>query len=159
MAMFGQVARRWRPAAIPLAAVTGLLTAYAVVLVVGLPAFERVKPTRRLARIVAGTARPEDHVGMYRLNRWSSSWRFYVDRHSDRLETDAEVAEFFSRPGRHYCAMLRHDYERLAAGGMRLRVIYEETGLFTTTGRSLQAGAAARKDGFIIVTEYAPTGT
>ena len=93
------------------------------------------------------------------MRRWSSSWRFYVGRHSDRLETDAEVAEFFSRPGHHYCAMLRPDYERLAARGMSLRVIYEETGLFTTTGRSLQAGAAARKDSFIIVTENARAGT
>src|SRR5262249_2728051 len=114
IAMFGQVARRWRPAAGPFAAITGLLIAYSVVLVVGLPAFEQVKPTRRRARIVADTARPEDHVGMSRLTRWSSSWRFYVGRHSDRLETDAEVAEFFSRPGHHYCAMLRHDYEQLA---------------------------------------------
>ena len=159
IAMIGQVARRWRPAASPFAAVAGLLTAYVVVLIVGLPAFEQAKPTRRLARIVAHTARPEDQVGMYRLNRWSSSWRFYVGRHSDRLETDAELADFFSRPGRHYCAMLRHDYDRLAAGGMRLHVIYEETGLFTTTGRSLTAGAAAHKDGFIIVTETAPAGT
>ena len=159
IAMFGQVARCWRPAASPFAALAGLLTAYAVVLVVGLPAFEQVKPTRRLARIVAHAARPEDHVGMYRLNRWSSSWRFYVGRHSERLETDAELVEFFSRPGHHYCAMLRHDYDRLAADGLRLRVIYEETGLFTTTGRSLKSGAAARKDGFIIVTENTPAGT
>jgi len=143
----------------PFAATAGLLTVYAVVLVVGLPAFEQVKPTRRLARLVAETARPEDHVGMYRLNRWSSSWRFYVGRHSDRLETDAQVAEFFARPGRHYCAMLRHDYEQLVARGMRLRVIYEETGLFTTTGRSLRAGDKAHKDTFIIVTENSAAGT
>jgi 4-amino-4-deoxy-L-arabinose transferase-like glycosyltransferase len=159
IAMFGQIARRWRPASMPFAATAGLLTVYAVVLVVGLPAFEQVKPTRRLARIVAETARPEDHVGMYRLNRWSSSWRFYVGRHSDRLETDAEVAEFFARPGRHYCAMLRHDYDQLVAHGMRLRVIYEETGLFTTTGRSLTAGDKAHKDTFIIVTENSAAGT
>jgi hypothetical protein len=48
-------------------------------------AFERMKPTRRLAALVASTA--ADHVGMFRLNRRSGSWRFYVGRHSDRLET------------------------------------------------------------------------
>jgi hypothetical protein len=157
IAMFAQVARRWRPASMPYSATAGLLTVYAVVVMVGLPAFEQAKPTRRLARIVATTAKPEDHVAMFRLNRWSSSWRFYVGRHSERLETDAELREFFSRPGHHYCAMLRRDYDHLAAQGLRVRVIYEETGLFTTTGRSLRAGTAAHREGFILVTEDAPT--
>jgi 4-amino-4-deoxy-L-arabinose transferase-like glycosyltransferase len=162
LAMAGQIARRWRPSSVPFAPVAALLAAYAIVITVGLPAFEQVKPTRRLARIVATTALPGDHVAMFRLNRWSSSWRFYVGRPSEALETPAAMRRFLARPGRHYCAMLRRDYDRLAADGMRLRIIHEEPGLFTTTGRGLTSGARARRDGFIVVTEEPepkPTGT
>src|SRR5262245_14033352 len=153
LAMLGQIGREWRPAAVPYIAVAGLLAGYALVITIGLPAFEELKPTRRLARMVAMTAGADDHIGMFRLNRWSSSWRFYVGRHSERLETDADLHRFFATPGRHYCAMLRTDYDRLAEQGFRLRIVHQEEGLFTTTGRTLRRGAAARRDAFIVVTE------
>ena len=153
LTMIGQVARRWRPSPVPFAPVAGLLAAYAVVIAIGLPAFEQMKPTRRLALIIATTARPDDHVAMFRLNRWSSSWRFYVGRHSEALETPAEMRRFFAGPGRHYCAMLRSDYDRLTTDGMRLRVIHEESGLFTTTGRALSSGARAPREQFMVVTD------
>ena len=158
LSMVGQIARRWRPSRIPFAAVIGLLASYALVITIGFPAFEQVKPTRRLARMVATTAGSDDHIGMFRLNRWSSSWRFYVGRHSERLETADELRTFFGKPGRHYCAMMKQDYDRLVAEGFRLRIVYEEKGLFTTTGRSLRAGPRARRDAFIVVTEEAVGG-
>jgi len=157
LAMLGQIGRRWRPPAVPYIAVAGLVGCYAVVITIGLPAFEQVKPTRRLARMVAATAGTDDHIGMFRLNRWRSSWRFYVGRHSDRLETVADLQRFFATPGRHYCAMLRSDYDRLVTQGFRLRILHQEEGLFTTTGRSLRRGAAARRDLFIVVTEESGT--
>jgi hypothetical protein len=56
--------------------------------------------------------------------------------------------------------MLLRDYDRLAAEGFRLRIVHQEPGLFTTTGRTLRAGAAARRDAFIVVSdEPAPPGT
>jgi len=45
----------------------------------------------------------------------------------------------------------------IAAQGFRLRIVHEEKGLFTTTGRALQRGAAARQDAFIVVTEESET--
>jgi len=154
LVMLAQVAQRWRPTALPYAAVAGLLASYVLVITVGLPAFEQLKPTRRLARIVATTAGADDHIGMFRLNRWSGSWRFYVGRRSERLETDADLQMFFARPGRHYCAMMRRDYDRLTAQGFRLRIVQQEEGLFTTTGRALRRGAAAPRDVFVVVTDY-----
>jgi 4-amino-4-deoxy-L-arabinose transferase-like glycosyltransferase len=153
LAMLGQIGRQGRPAAGPYIAVTGLLACHALVITIGLPAFEELKPTRRLARMVATTAGADDRIGTFRLNRWSSSWRFYVGRHSERLETDADLRRFFATTGRHYCAMLRRDYDRLVADGFRLRIVHQEEGLFTTTGRALRRGAAARRDAFIVVTE------
>jgi len=153
IAMMAQVVRRWRPASYPFAAVAGLLASYAIVIAIGLPAFEQMKPTRRLARLVAATAETDDHVAMFRLNRWSSSWRFYVGRHSEKLETSDELRGFFAKPGRHYCAMLLRDYDRLAAEGFRLRIVHQQRGLFTTTGRALRSGATAPRDAFIVVSD------
>jgi len=69
------------------------------------------------------------------------------------METTEQLRMFFARPGRHYCAMMRRDYDQLTAGGLRLKIVHQEPGLFTTTGRALRSGAAARRDTFIIVTE------
>ena len=156
IAMMAQVARRWRPASHPFAAVAGLLASYAIVIAIGLPAFEQMKPTRRLARLVSATAEADDHVAMFRLNRWSSSWRFYVGRHSEKLETSDELRRFFAKPGRHYCAMLLRDYDRLATEGFRLRIVHQQRGLFTTTGRALRSGATAPRDAFIVVSDEPP---
>jgi 4-amino-4-deoxy-L-arabinose transferase-like glycosyltransferase len=156
IAMMAQVARRWRPASYPFAAVAGLLASYAIVIAIGLPAFEQMKPTKRLARLVSATAEANDHVAMFRLNRWSSSWRFYVGRHSEKLETSDELRRFFAKPGRHYCAMLLRDYDRLAAEGFRLRIVHRQRALFTTTGRALRSGATARRDAFIVVSDEPP---
>jgi len=73
------------------------------------------------------------------------------------LETDADLRRFLATPGRHYCAMLRSDYDRLTAQGFRLRVVHEERGLFTTTGRALRGGAAARCVAYIVVMEQSET--
>jgi len=157
LAMLGQIGRQWRPASVPYIAAAGLLACYAVVITVGLPAFEELKPTRRLARMVATAASADDHIGTFKLNRWTGSWRFYVGRHSERLETDADLRRFFATPGRHFCAMLRSDYDRLVAEGFRLRIVHQEEGLFTTTGRALRRGVAARRNAFIVVTDQSGT--
>ena len=49
--------------------------------------------------------------------------------------------------------MLRRDYERVIAGGLRLRAVYEERSLFTMTGRALRAGLRGGADIFIVVIE------
>jgi 4-amino-4-deoxy-L-arabinose transferase-like glycosyltransferase len=114
LAMLGQIGRHWRPASAPYIAAGGLLACYAVVITIGLPAFEELKPTRRLARMVATTAAADDHIGTFRFNRWTSSWRFYVGRHSERLETDADLRRFFATPG---ASFLRNAAQRLRPSG------------------------------------------
>jgi 4-amino-4-deoxy-L-arabinose transferase-like glycosyltransferase len=132
--------------------VLGLVGAYAVLVHIGLPEFERAKPVRDLARLVARAAQPGDQVGMYRLNRWSNSWRFYVERPTVAIETPEDFQRFLARPGRHYCGMLRRDFDALAARGLPISVIHEADGLFTTTGRALSRGAA-RRTAFVVVSD------
>jgi 4-amino-4-deoxy-L-arabinose transferase-like glycosyltransferase len=138
---------------VPVAPLATLVAAYVVVVGVALPAFEEAKPIARLAQLVASRAGADDAIAAFRLNRWSGSWRYYVEHHTEMLQEPGELRAFFSGPGRHYCAMPRADYEALRRSGVRVRVIYEREGLFTTTGRNLRAGAAARRERFVIVTD------
>jgi 4-amino-4-deoxy-L-arabinose transferase-like glycosyltransferase len=130
-----------------------LVGAYAVLILVALPAFEDAKPIGRLARTTAAQAADKDAIGMFRLNRWSGSWRYYVNRHTVHLETTDDVVEFFAKAGRHYCVMPHAAFEELLGQGIPVRVLYEQEGLFTTTGRNLRAGARARRERFVVVTE------
>ena len=146
---------RWRSTVppMPLFPTATLVVIYAVVIAVALPAFEAAKPIGRLARVVAEQASDADGVAMFRLNRWSGSWRYYVHRHTVNLQTHEDLRAFFSGQGRHYCAMPRREFEELRRAGAQVRVLYEGEGLFTTTGRNLRAGTAARRERFVVVTD------
>ena len=127
---------------------------YSCTVVQGLPAFERAKPVRQLATWVVQNTEADDRVASYRMARWSGSWRFYVNRPSPVLETADQARAFFAGSGRAYCLMLEQDYEQLRKQGIPLKVIHQQEGLFTTTGRAL-AHAAGRRSGwrwFLIVT-------
>jgi 4-amino-4-deoxy-L-arabinose transferase-like glycosyltransferase len=139
---------------LPIFVLAGLLLLYSSTIVDGFPAFERAKPVRELASWVTTHSSPSDRVASFRLSRWSSSWRFYIDRPSPVLETPDQVRQFFDTPGNAYCLMLEQDYWQLREAGLPLRVIHQRDGLFTTTGRALRR-AEGRRSGwrwFVIVT-------
>jgi 4-amino-4-deoxy-L-arabinose transferase-like glycosyltransferase len=140
---------------IPIFVLAALLLLYSSTIVDGFPAFERAKPVRELASWVAAHSSPSDRVASFRLSRWSSSWRFYIDRPSPELETPEQVRQFFDAPGNAYCLMLEQDYWQLREAGLPVQVIHQRDGLFTTTGRALRR-AEGRRSGwrwFVIVTK------
>ena len=49
--------------------------------------------------------------------------------------------------------MMRRDYDNLGLADLGLRVIHEERGLFTTTGRGLRAGNKSPDSRFIVVSD------
>lgn len=114
-----------------------LLVSYATVVAVGYPALEQVRPTavvaRRLARITAPTA----PVGLYRLERWRGSLRYYLNRPVERLETADGVREFLSGPQPAYVVMLRRDYVELRQH-IPLRLLTSHRAVVGTTGRGLR---------------------
>jgi hypothetical protein len=89
---------------------------------------------------------------MYRLNRWSNSWRFYVEQPTVSIDTPEDLQRFIARPGRHYCGMMGRDFDVLVARGLPIRVQHEAQGLFTTTGRALRRGTSQRAS-FVVVSD------
>ncbi len=128
---------KWRAPRVPWIALLACFVTYAGIIQWVLPALEEGKVVDDVARWVAANARQESRVGMYRLNRWRNSFRFYVDRHATEMDGVEEARAFFDRPGPFYCAMLGPAYDELVAQGLPLSVVYERDGMWATSGRAL----------------------
>jgi len=147
---------RLRPPAFPAGVVAALLLAYSLIVVVVLPEFERAKPIKNLALWVETNTSSTQTVAAYRLDRWNTSWRFYVNRPVEFLETREQVVDFFNRPGRRVCIMLRSDLDTLAKEGVQLPIVLERPGLFTTSGRAIQRNGQANWKTFVVVAIASP---
>jgi 4-amino-4-deoxy-L-arabinose transferase-like glycosyltransferase len=127
----------WRVPRVPWIALATLGLTYAGVVLFVIPALEQHKVVPDVARWVARTAHASDRIGIYRLNRWSNAFRFYVDRHTPHLEAVVEADAFFAEPQPFYCVMLRPAFEEFTAQGVPLQIVYERDGLWATSGRAL----------------------
>ena len=115
-----------------------LLVIYGTVVAIGLPILERTRPTAE----VAGSLRPRlaagDRIGLYRLERWRFSLRYYLERPVTRLQHPEDVREFFEESPRAYVLMIDEDFARLRETGMNLRPVTERPAVTGTTGRGLR---------------------
>jgi len=127
--------------------VVALLVSYATVVAVGFPALEQVRPTARVARQLARVASPAAPVGLYQLERWRGSLRYYLDRPINRLETAGDVSAFLSRPEPVYVVMLRRDYLALREQGAPVHLLTAHRAVVGTIGRGLRR----QRWGFLVV--------
>ncbi|MEO7190999.1 MAG: glycosyltransferase family 39 protein [Vicinamibacterales bacterium] len=141
---------RLRPPALPLGGVAALLVTYSVVLVAVLPEFERVKPVKDLARWVATSVPADARVGAYRIDRWNTSWRFYVDRFVDELAGPDDFDGFMDDDQK-LCVMMQQDFDELVAGGRPIEIVQERAGLRVTSGHALKRNGAANLKTFVVV--------
>jgi 4-amino-4-deoxy-L-arabinose transferase-like glycosyltransferase len=149
LALLGRLAlARFRPPRIPYAVAASWLVAYAVILVVVLPEFERAKPVKDLAQWMAKHA--PGRVGAYQLDRWNTSFRFYVERPVEFFETPEALVAFAQQPG-NQVLMMRTEFDTLRAAGHPLSVVFEREGLFTTTGRAIQREGRSNWKSFVVV--------
>jgi 4-amino-4-deoxy-L-arabinose transferase-like glycosyltransferase len=143
--------RDGRAPRVPWIALGALAVALAGVLVFVMPALESQKVVPDVARWIASHAGPNDRIASYRLNRWNTAFRFYVDRHTSVLETPEEAEAFFRGGGPFYGVLLEPAFEELKARGLPLRKVYVREGLWATAGRALWRRAPAPTR-FVVVT-------
>jgi 4-amino-4-deoxy-L-arabinose transferase-like glycosyltransferase len=124
-----------RTAAVPVAM---LLVAYAIVVAIGFPALERTRPTARVAYWLTRSTAATAPVGLYRLERWRASLRYYIGRPIQRLETSDDLLSFLSQPRPVYVVMLRREYDDLRKQGVPLSVLHQRRAVVGTTGRGLR---------------------
>jgi 4-amino-4-deoxy-L-arabinose transferase-like glycosyltransferase len=145
---------RWHVPAGTGVLVTALLVSYATVDVVGFPVLERVRPTARVARILARSTPPTAPVGLYKLERWRGSIRYYLNRPVQRLETVEEARAFFARPEPVYVVMLRREYLELREQNVPVYLMAAHRAVVGTTGR----GIRKQRWGFLVVVTNVPRG-
>ena len=125
------------PPRVPWLALAAVTTIYAGLVLFVIPALESQKVIPDVARWVAAQADPADRVGTYRLTRWNTAFRFYVDRHVTMLDDQEQMAAFFDGPDPFYVVMLEPDYRHFLARGVPLEEAYSRDGMFVTSGRAL----------------------
>lgn len=133
-----------------------LVAAYAVVVVEGLPVLERSRPTALLGRWIDRHSPTEAPVGVFGLDDWRGSIRFYSRRNLVVLHDASEVRAFTVRQPESFTLMLERDYRRLQGFGVPLRAhggrraIVGRSGKFIRKqlwGRIVVASAWAADDG------------
>jgi 4-amino-4-deoxy-L-arabinose transferase-like glycosyltransferase len=142
--------RAGRPPAMPVGMLGGMLAMYTIVLLAVVPEFERAKPIKVLARWVEAQVPEDAVVGAYRLNRWNTSWRFYVERVVHELYEPEAISTFLDSDHK-LVVMLDHDYEELVTKGHDLRIVQQKPGLNVTSGRALQRHGASNRKNFLVV--------
>lgn len=153
MAVLARTARAgWHVPARPAALVATLLAAYCIVVTIGFPTLQRTRPTALVGRTVRQMTTPDMTVGLYRLEKWRASIRYYSERPLARLSTPEDVAALVSSEGPTYFIMVRSDYRDLRERGLRLREVFKCRAVVGTI-RSRSGLRRQQWDDVIIVTD------
>jgi 4-amino-4-deoxy-L-arabinose transferase-like glycosyltransferase len=130
--------RRRQSGSVPTAILGSLGLLYAAVIVWVIPDIDRLKVIPEVAAWVAHEAHPADRVASYRLNRWTSAFRFYVDRPVALLDGDDETRKFFVDDSAFFCVMTRDAYDQLRKAGVSMKIAHSREGLWATSGDVLR---------------------
>jgi len=149
--------RGGRPPRVPWIGFMAVTAIYAGALLFVVPALESRKVVPDVARWVAGHADPSSRVAAYRLDRWNTAFRFYVDRHTAMLGSPDEAIAFFNGAGPFYCVMLEPAYKEFVARGVPLQEVYMREGMWATSGRVLWRGLLPPTR-FVVVTKAGEAG-
>lgn len=150
--------RRWRPRVLPYTPAAAMLVLYVVVLGPGLDALEAGKPMKDLGEWVAGNAPPGATITAYRLERWKTSWRFYVNRRTQVAEEPAEVMNLLQQPGLHYAVMREDELDLLnrSADMPAMKIVRQRRGLTNTSGRGLRKGRNEWPNYVVVTNDIGP---
>ena len=114
-----------------------LLVVYSCVLAIGMPLLEQARPTAAVAENLRPKLTVDDQIGLYRLEKWRFSLRYYLERPLSRLQSPSDVKEFLNNRGG-YILLLDEDLARLRNDGVNLRSVSERPAVTGTTGRGLR---------------------
>ena len=142
----------WRVPPTAVALVATLVGVYALLVVIGLPVLERTRPTAMVARRLQHLGGAATPVGIYRLERWRASVRYYLGRPVERLETLDEVRAFLAADQPVYVVMIRREYEELRRLGLPVHVIMRRRAVTGTAGGLLRK----QRWGYLVVVTNVP---
>ena len=122
----------WRLPRRPVAFAVALLATYAVVVDVGLPVLDNVRPTALVADALRRHTPHESAAGIYQLEQWRASLRYYAERPLAPLSTPDDVAAFMADPAPRYVIMRRRDYRALRDAGLPVHDLFHRHAVIGT---------------------------
>ena len=141
----------WRMPVTPIVPVVMLLALYAIVVTVGFPTLERARPTALIARTLRQMTPADAPAGIYNLEKWRASLRYYSQRPLMQLSTPDDVVGFSKQSRPVYIFIIRRDYRALRESGIALREVFRSRAVVGTT--RAQGGLRRQHwDDLIIVT-------
>ena len=145
----------WHVQQVPAATLATLLSVYGLVVVIGFPTLQRARPTALAGMAVRQRTAPDAPVGLYRLEQWRASLRYYSERPLTALSSPDDVKAYMSLPNPVHILMTRRNYRELRQEGIRLReVFFCRAVVGTVKGR---VGLRRQKwDDLIVVTNAPP---
>jgi 4-amino-4-deoxy-L-arabinose transferase-like glycosyltransferase len=141
----------WRLPVTPIVPVITLLALYAVIVTVGYPTLERARPTALIARTLRQLTPADAPAGIYNLENWRASLRYYAERPLVRLSTPQDVVAFAGQPRPIYVFIIRRDVHTLRQSGVALHEVFRCRAVVGTT----RTGSGLRRqkwDDLILVT-------
>jgi 4-amino-4-deoxy-L-arabinose transferase-like glycosyltransferase len=132
-----------------------LLAAFLVVTSVGYPVLEQTRPTALIARRLRHLTGGNSPTGLYRLERWRASLRYYLDRPIEPLENPEEVRRFISQPDPVYIVLLRREFDALSREGVPIHLVMQQRAVVGTSGTGLRR----QRWGFLVVATNVPRET
>jgi 4-amino-4-deoxy-L-arabinose transferase-like glycosyltransferase len=114
----------WHVPAVPAATLATLLTVYGLVVTIGFATLQRARPTALAGTAVRQRTTPDAPVGLYRLEQWRASLRYYSQRPLTALSSPEDVEAFTRRPTPVHILMTRREYRQLRQTGVHLREVF-----------------------------------
>jgi hypothetical protein len=138
----------------PVVPVLTLLSVYALVVTIGFPALERTHPTALVARTVRQTTPKDMPTGIYNLEHWRASLRYYADRPLAPLSTPDDVRAFMHEDRPIYLMMRRRELRALQREGIHLHEVFRCRAVVGTTRAA--GGLRRQQWGEILIVTNAP---
>jgi 4-amino-4-deoxy-L-arabinose transferase-like glycosyltransferase len=122
----------WRLPRRPVMLTLALLATYAVAVDVGMPVLDNLRPTALVAGALRRHTPHEAQAGIYQLEQWRASLRYYAERPLAALSTPADIAAFLDSPAPRYVIIRRRDYQGLAAAGVPMHDLFHRHAVIGT---------------------------
>ncbi len=116
------IRHRLRPPALMDAPIGALLAVYAIVIAIGFPVLERTRPIKQVGAWLHDQSSAGDAIGLYGIDRWQPTLRYYATRPLTRLESEDDVRAFLDAPGTRWLVTRREALASLPVDDRRAEI-------------------------------------
>jgi 4-amino-4-deoxy-L-arabinose transferase-like glycosyltransferase len=127
-----------RPPAVLNMPIGVLIAVYALVVALGFPVLEQLRPTRQVGAWLNSSVPETGRVGLYGLDRWQSALRFYATRPVERLASEEEARQFLLAGKGQWIVTRREVFDNLVVGDPGIRLAFTVPAVVGTSGSGIR---------------------